>query len=142
MSNTPPSGTTTVTLTAYLMERLHDAMWFTLKVAAKALIILFIWNGWLAPVWSLNPFEFGHAFGLTLMITVLFSNLNSHTKFQTRHLFDIRSIMYQLLVNQFTQTNDLKESVERLEKQLAKQNVSLDIDKAPVKEHNIPESEK
>ncbi len=94
-----PSNPLAVVIGTYI----NDLLWRIIGIAIRAIVLLFFWNGFIASLFPLPTLEFGNAFGMVVIVMVLFSNLNGYSKFQTRHLFDLKSLVYQLIVNQHTQ---------------------------------------
>lgn len=91
----------------------NDLLWRVVQCAIKAALVMFFWNGLIAPLFPLPAFAFGNAFALVAIVAVLFSNLNGYSKFQTRHLFDLKSLVYQLIVNQHTQNTIIMSLLSR-----------------------------
>lgn len=102
MTNQPQPKATSQ-LQAMISTFINDLMWRVVECAIKAALVMFFWNGLIAPLFPLPALAFGNAFALVVIVAVLFSNLNGYSKFQTRHLFDLKSLVYQLIVNQHTQ---------------------------------------
>lgn len=92
---------------------INDLMWRIVEYAFKAAILLFFWNGFIASVFPIPALAFGNAFGIVVIVAVLFSNLNGYSKFQTRHLFDLKTMLYQLIVNQHTQNTTIMSLLSR-----------------------------
>lgn len=108
----------------------HDLMWRIVEIAIKAALIMFFWNGFVATIFPLPTLAFGNAFAIVALVAVLFSNLNGYSKFQTRHLFDLKSLVYQLIVNQHTQNTTIMSLLSR------------PADQSGENEKNVPETDK
>ena len=100
-------------LAAMISTFVHDLMWRIVEIALKAALIMFFWNGFVATIFPFPAFAFGNAFAIVALVAVLFSNLNGYSKFQTRHLFDLKSLVYQLIVNQHTQNTTIMSLLSR-----------------------------
>lgn len=94
-----------------------DLIWRIVECALKAAVVMFFWNGFISSLFPLPALAFGNAFGIVVLVAVLFSNLNGYSKFQTRHLFDLKSLVYQLIVNQHTQNTTIMNLLSRSENQ-------------------------
>lgn len=92
---------------AALSVLVSDLGWFVLQLAGRALLVYFGWNLLATSTFSVPQLTFGHAFVLVVVIKVLFSNLDGHSKYQTRHLYDLNNNIKSLIINQAYQNNSI-----------------------------------
>lgn len=145
----PPSNnqpTAVDHLLATISVVLQDTLWRIVGFAIKAVLLLFLWNGFVSSIFTLPQLAFGNAFAIVAIITVLFSNLNGHSKFQTRHLFDLKSLVYQLIVNQHSQNTAIMGLLSRSETQSNENDKTVlktdkEVDEGTKKDYNTDESE-
>ena len=78
-------------------------LWVLLEIAIKAALIMFLWNGFIAAHFTLPAVGFGHAYAIVILVAVLFGNLDGHSKLHTQHLFDLKYLINQLIINQYNQ---------------------------------------
>lgn len=78
-------------------------LWRILEFALKAAVVMFLWNSFLSSVLVMPSVEFGNAFAIVVLVSVLFSNLNGHSKYHTQHLFHLKHLVHQLVINQHNQ---------------------------------------
>lgn len=116
---------------------IHDLMWRVVEIAIKAGIVMFFWNGFVANVFPLPELAFGNAFALVVIVSVLFGNLNGYSKFQTRHLFDLKSLVYQLIVNQHVQNTTIMNLLSRPKNQPGENEKNV-----PTADKKVDETEK
>lgn len=147
MSQNDPQQKTPHQFVVMFGTALTDCMWQVIEFAIKAGLIMLFWNGFLASALSLPALAFGTAFALVAVVTILFSNLNGHSKFHTRHLFDLKNLVYQLVVNQHTQNNTIMSLLSRSSNQSTENENIVSKPKEKVDEddkndYNTEESEK
>jgi hypothetical protein len=93
-------------------------MWRVVETGIKAALIMFLWNGFVATIFLLPTLAFGNAFAIVALVAILFSNLNEYSKFQTYHLFDLKTLISQLIINQHAQNISIISLLTRQTKNL------------------------
>lgn len=114
---TPPTKTPNP-LAVMIRTFVHDLMWRVVETGIKAALIMFLWNGFVATIFLLPTLAFGNAFAIVALVAILFSNLNEYSKFQTYHLFDLKTLISQLIINQHAQNISIISLLTRQTKNL------------------------
>ena len=133
MSTTPEEGQEKQQVRSDVSRLTKDLGWWILRIALKAALILFLANFWLLPYFGLPTIEFGHAFALVAIVSLLFSNLDGYSKFSNSYLFEIRQILNQLHINQFYQNQNIADKLDKLKDE---------VDESKKESYNTDESEK
>lgn len=118
-----------------------------LSFALRAFVVMVLWNAVMPLLFTQLPtLAYGHSFVLTLLVAVLFGNLNPTLKTQTQELMEIRGLLFKLTSNQIVQNNAilsflndiLNNSTENV--QIVKES-STEVDKTDDVGYNTQDSE-
>lgn len=94
---------------------MQDMGWFVINIALKAIGVMITYNLIIEKVYpSLHSINFGVAVAMVLLVKFLFSNLDGFSKFQTRHLFDMKNVLIALHSNQVLQNNAILLAIQKL----------------------------
>lgn len=98
-SHTPPDPAMNSNAIRVILYLIDDWKWKVILMGVKALIIVLVWNNFLTAL-ALPELKYGQAFAIVFLVTVLFSNLNGYSKYQTGHLADIKHLLNSILTLQ------------------------------------------
>lgn len=125
-----------------------DLPWFILRMALKGLGVMITYNLIVTNAYpNLSEISIGVAVAMVLLVKFLFSSLDGFSKYQTRHLLDLKSSMSILIGNQLIQNSSIVEALKELkdsEKDSDKANstVSETIDETRASDYNTDTLEK
>lgn len=123
---------------ALVLQKFDDVKWYLLAITLKAIPVWLLWNYLLTSVFNgLHDINFGHAFGIVMFVNILFSNLNGYSKYQTRHLYDLKSLLFQLILNQHNQNKAILDQIGKIVPESAPK-----VDNTKETSYNTEESEK
>lgn len=95
-SQTPQSYLPLTKIGSIIKYVINEWKWAIVAFALKALAVTWLWNHFLTPL-ALPELQFGQVFAITLIIHILFSNLNGYSRHQMNYLFDIKILLQNLL---------------------------------------------